>query len=226
EELNDKTATASSLRNVGGALFKLDTIQEALEFGEKAMKISRELGFPIIIRESAQLLTDVYRKQNKPAKALAMYELFIQMRDSTAKQESKKISIKTELKYEYEKRSAADSVKNAEQQKISDAQIVAQNAKLKQQKFQRYLLIAGFLIVLAGLGFVINLFIVAQKQKKQLAEKTRIIGEQKIIVDRAFDKLAEKNKEVMDSIHYAKRIQTALMGNERQIEKILRSRKV
>ena len=45
-----------------------------------------------------------------------MYELEIQMRDSINNMQTKKASIKSQLKYEYEKRAAADSVKNAEQQ--------------------------------------------------------------------------------------------------------------
>ena len=45
------------------------------------------------------------------------------------------------------------------------------------------------------------------------------------MVDEAYEKLAERNKEVMDSIHYAKRIQTALLPNEKYIDKVLRKRK-
>jgi hypothetical protein len=55
---------------------------------------------------------------------------------------------------------------------------------------------------------------VTQKQKG-------IIENQKVLVDEAFAQLEEKNNEVMDSIHYAKRIQTALMPNEKYIEKTL-----
>jgi len=40
-------------------------------------------------------------------------------------------------------------------------------------------------------------------------------------VDEAFEKLHEKNKEVMDSIYYARRIQRALITNEKYIERKL-----
>ena len=45
--------------------------------------------------------------------------------------------------------------------------------------------------------------------------------QQKLQVDEAFVHLEEKNKEVMDSIHYAKRIQTALLTSEKYIERKL-----
>jgi len=41
------------------------------------------------------------------------------------------------------------------------------------------------------------------------------------MVDKAYDELHEKNKEVMDSIYYARRIQTALITNEKYIENSL-----
>ncbi|MBC7861496.1 MAG: hypothetical protein IAF38_00900 [Bacteroidia bacterium] len=137
------------------------------------------------------------------------------MNDSLNNMEAKKSSTKKQFQYEYEKKSAADSVKNAEQQKVKDAQLAAQTASLKQEKFQRYSLVVGLLIVLGGLGFVINRFRVTNKQKK-------IIEEQKVKVDEAFEKLHEKNKEVMDSIYYARRIQRALITSEHYIEKNIR----
>ena len=147
---------------------------------------------------------------------MQFYELYIQYRDTLLSENSKKAGIRSQYKYEYEKRSAADSVKNSEAQKVKDAQLQAQNAQIKNEKFQRYALIGGLGVVVLGLGFVINRFRITQKQKK-------IIEQQKIKVDEAFSKLHEKNKEVMDSIRYAKRIQTALLTSERYIDRKLYS---
>ena len=53
-----------------------------------------------------------------------------------------------------------------------------------------------------------------QQAHKALAEKNILIEEQKKEVE-------EKQKEILDSIHYAKRIQTALIINEKYIDKNL-----
>ncbi|MBC7865363.1 MAG: hypothetical protein IAF38_20475, partial [Bacteroidia bacterium] len=53
-------------------------------------------------------------------------------------------------------------------------------------------------------------------------KQKKIIEEQKIKVDEAFEKLHEKNKEVMDSIYYARRIQRALITSEKYIERKLK----
>jgi hypothetical protein len=178
------------------------------------MKTAKELGFPYQIQNAANILTLIYTNQNKFKQALEMYELEIQMRDSINNTETKKASIKKQFQYHYEKKAAADSVKNTEEQKVKNAQLTAQQAQLKQEKTQRLALYGGLVLVIAFLGFVFNRFRVTQKQKV-------IIEQQKVLVDEAFTYLEEKNKEVMDSIHYAKRIQTALMPNEKYIEKTL-----
>jgi serine phosphatase RsbU (regulator of sigma subunit) len=55
---------------------------------------------------------------------------------------------------------------------------------------------------------------VAQKQKL-------IIEAQKDEVDDAYRQLHEKNKQVMDSINYARRIQNSLLPTEKFISRIL-----
>ncbi|MGZ4100100.1 MAG: hypothetical protein ACXVNM_14535, partial [Bacteroidia bacterium] len=67
------------------------------------------------------------------------------------------------------------------------------------------LLVIGFAV------FLYNRFRIISRQKL-------IIEEQKVVVDKAYNKLNERNKEVMDSIHYAKRIQNALITSENYIE--------
>jgi hypothetical protein len=50
-----------------------------------------------------------------------------------------------------------------------------------------------------------------------------IIEKQKVIVEKQKNLVDEKQKEILDSIHYAKRIQQALITNEKYIERSLSS---
>ena len=71
----------------------------------------------------------------------------------------------------------------------------------------------GNLRYLAVIPLLLNMYLVSefvkarQKAEKQLAERKRTIE--------------EKQKEILDSIHYARRIQSTLMPPERQISKML-----
>ena len=57
-----------------------------------------------------------------------------------------------------------------------------------------------------------NLIILSQKAEVEL--RNNIIEHQKAVVE-------EKQKEIIDSIHYAKRIQQALLTSERYIQKTI-----
>jgi tetratricopeptide (TPR) repeat protein len=215
EELNDKKGVSVTLSHISTILFKQKKYNLAFSYSKRVFEIGNEMGLVETISKSAAQLYKIYKVQNDFENAFKMFELHIKMHDSIHNQETQKATVKTQLKYEYEKQAAADSVKNAEAQKVKDAELQAQSASLKQEKTQRYALYGGLVLVAGFLIFVINRFRITNKQKK-------IIEEQKSQVDAAFEKLHEKNKEVMDSIHYANRIQRALITSEKYIERKLK----
>lgn len=130
------------------------------------------------------------------------------MRDSITNQETRKASIKSQLKYEYEKKAAADSVKVAEEKKLTTLQF-------KQEENQRYFLYGGLGLTLVFGGFMFNRFRITKKQKNIIEDQKAIVELQKKLVE-------EKQKEVMDSIHYAKRIQQSLLPTEKYIHRNLK----
>ncbi|MES2762207.1 MAG: tetratricopeptide repeat protein [Bacteroidota bacterium] len=213
-DIKDKEGIAYSLDLISKVMLEQGQLAEALDYAMKSLTISKELGYPINISRAANMLKSIYKKQNKFKEAFEMYELEIQMQDSVNNTETKKASIKKQFQYEYEKQTAADSVKHAEEHKVKNAQLTAQAASLKQEQTQRYALYGGLLLVIGFSAFVFNRFKVTQKQKK-------VIEEQKVLVDNAYQQLHEKNKEVMDSITYARRIQHALLTPESYIDRNL-----
>ncbi len=215
EEIKDKRGIAYSLNHISSVMLQKGLIDSSFNFAKRSLSVAQELGYPENIMSAAAILRKIHKEKNNFRAALEMYSLEILMRDSITNEANKKASIKNQLKYEYEKKSAADSVKNAEEQKVKDAQLVAQNASLKSEKTQRLALYGGLVLVIGFLGFVFNRFRITNKQKI-------IIEKQKIIVDEAFEKLAEKNKEVMDSIYYARKIQRALITSETYIQRKLK----
>jgi len=215
ESIRDKRGIANSTHYIANVLQQQNKTNEALTYAKRSLQSANELGFPGDLNRAAGTLKKIYEKQNRYKQAFDMYKLQIKMLDSITNQATRKASIKKQFQYQYEKKAAADSVKNAEEQKIKDAELNFQKAQLNQEKTQRSALYGGLLLVVIFLTFVFNRFYITQKQKI-------IIEKQKEQVDVAYEKLHEKNKEVIDSIVYARRIQSALLPNENYIEKNLK----
>jgi serine phosphatase RsbU (regulator of sigma subunit) len=192
EKVGNEAGIAEALNNLGDSYLTNNDIKNAELAAGKAIVISKELGFPAVIESGAQTLYRVYLKQHKPDKALEMYQLYIQMRDSTNGIEqvreatsSKYMSQERELKLEHEKQNALATTENKKQRLVM-------------------LLIASIAIAVAIIAIII--FKNLQRYKKA----KRIIERQKEIVE-------EKQKEILDSIRYAKRIQDAVLKEQEHV---------
>ncbi len=203
EEINDRNGTVYSYINISRALFAQNKLAEAKKYAEKALTISRELNFPNIIRFSAEALQNIYEKQHNFEQAYEMLKISKEMGEIIVNDDAKKELMQKEMQYVYEKKNIADSIKVSEEKKIT-------TYKLKQERNQRYVLYGGLGITLL-FGFIMfNRFRLTKEQKN-------IIERQKAIAD-------IKQKEILDSIHYAKRIQQSLLPSEKYIERIFKNK--
>jgi hypothetical protein len=113
--------------------------------------------------------------------------------------------VQQQMQYEFEKK---QELAHADQEKKDI--IVAEEAN--RQKLIIYTVSActGLLFIL---GVVILRSLVLNRKKN------KIITQQKELVEYQKDLVETKQKEILDSIHYAKRIQQALITGERYIQK-------
>jgi len=206
-EMNDKRDIANSYKNIGTVYFKQKNYKLANEFGTKSLIIGQKYGIPASIVSASKLLWLVHKKQNNYAKALQMFELFVQMRDSINSGETKKSVIKSQLKYEYEKQAAADSVAHSKESIIKSAELEKQRAELRGKRNQQTALFIGLGLVILFSVFMFNRYKITKKQQQIIQLQKNEVENQKLLVD-------EKQRELLDSIHYAKRIQNAHLPTE------------
>ena len=216
EEAGDQEGIATSFNNIGGIYLSLKNYSKALEYCSKSMILSKKLGFPEEIRNAAERLNKTYIALGNYKLGLQNYELFISMRDSITNNENKKASIKSQFKYEYEKKAAADSVKIAEEKKVVAVQ-------LKQEKTQRFALYGGLVLVLIFAVFMFNRFRVTQKQKNIIELKEKETQQQNEIITIQKHLVEEKHKEITDSINYAERIQRSFLATKELLDENLSS---
>ena len=92
EEIKDKQGIIFSLSNLAGIYLKVDSLQLALDYGNRGLVLAKQLGFPDPIRYSAIQLKKIYQELNKPTEALQMLEMAVLMKDSVSNEANKKSS--------------------------------------------------------------------------------------------------------------------------------------
>ncbi len=204
EELLDKDGTAGVLNNIADLKLKNGETKDAFIYAQKGMQTSKEIGYPNLISRSANILKRIFQKQNKYKEAFEMFELEIKMKDSIKNEETQKAAIKNQLKYDYEKKEAVAEAEHKSELKNQD--IIA-SEKNRKQKLITLFVIAGLLLVLIFAVFVFRTLRITRKQKL-------LIEKQKTIVE-------EHQKEIIDSITYARRIQQSLFPTEKYIQKTI-----
>lgn len=214
EEIKDKNGIVGSYNNIAATYFHLKNYQKSIEFANKALPMAIELKAVERQMRAYEALAMAYKELGDYKKAFENTVLFKTMNDSLINDDKKEAITQMEMNYQFNKVKTADSVKNAEQAKIKDAQIIAQNAQIKQEQTQRYALYSGLILVIAFGGVMYNRFKVTKKQKDIIAVQKEQTEHQKEIIE-------EKQKEIIDSISYAKRIQGAILPPARLVKEYL-----
>ncbi len=202
KKIGDQQGIAYSLRELGAFYFKQKNISLAKEYALQALKESQKIGYPDNIGSAANLLQDIYQSEKTYDKAYEMLKLFMVMKDSVSNDENKKMATRKQFQYEFEKK----ELKSKAEQEKKD---IEYELRSKQQRMIIYFVIAG-LIFLSVFG------ILTYKRYKITQRQNKIIERQKHIVE-------EHQKEILDSINYAKRIQYALLAHEDLLKKQLPS---
>ena len=221
ESSSNKWGLSTCLDNIGQIYYREKQLDLARHYTTRSLASAKIAGYPDKIKQPAQSLAKIYKKLGMYEKALDNYELYILMRDSIQNKVTERAAIKQNLLYEYEKKSAADSIKAQEQQKVLDAQIIAQEAQLAQEKTIKYSLFGGLGLVALFSLFVTNRLKITRKQKEEIEIKNVELNERNIEIANQKEIVEDKNKQVIDSINYAERIQSAILPPIALIKEIL-----
>jgi len=214
ETLGDKNLIAQNHANIGSLYGMLGQYDKAETYLKKALSVAREMGTLESIKGNQQNLSDLYTLKGNYALALEYYKAYVQTRDSIYNEENTKKTVQSQMNYEFDKKEA---ITRAEQEKKD----LLAKEEIKKQALIRNSFICGFVFILLLALLIyrsyrnkqkVNLIIL--KQKEEVERSKQVIEQQKTLVE-------QKQKEVLDSIHYAQRIQNALITSERFIEKNL-----
>ena len=205
--LHDKSGIINSKNDLAALLLYKRELSKALKYGIESYELAHENNYPEDIRNSCSTLFKIYKALNLKSEALAFYETYIEMRDSLNSISTQDEAKRQQFRYEWEKHE--DEIKLS----IEKKEAITLEEK-KKQNIILYCVVIGLIVVFIFSVLLYKRFKIANKQKM-------IIEEQKQNTEIALHLLHEKNKEVMDSIRYAARIQRSLITSERYISKRL-----
>ena len=242
EEMDFKQGVSASLTSLGNVYYLMNDYEKAASSTKKSADIAREIGSIMDLRDASALLYSIYKKTNQHKNALSAYEEYIATRDSILSEENQQEIIRQEYKYSYEKMALADSLRNAQEKQLKEAELIQQKAiaekqqiEIENKKILQYVLFGGLIIVVIFSVFIYNRFKLTQKQRDIIEQQKTEVEVQKEFADqqRNFAEVKkreaeeqkhlveEKNKEILDSINYAKRIQTAILPPARIVKEYL-----
>ncbi len=205
EELEDANGIAISLGHIGTLYVKTKKFKEAEKYLTKSLTLYYSIGDLGGISGFEKIYSLLDSSRGNYLGSLEHYKKYIAARDSILNGENIKKQTEQEMQYTFDKQQVADSIKNAEQIKHQNQ---IHDQEIKEQRTYTYGGIIGFIlmIIVAGVSFR------AYKQKQKANE---VISLQKKMVE-------EKQKEILDSIRYAKRIQQSLLPSAKYIERKLK----
>jgi serine phosphatase RsbU (regulator of sigma subunit) len=180
---------------------------QAIKECSLALQYAKKFKSLVWQKNSCECLFEAFEKNNDHKNALTYYKNARILSDSVLNEKNKNEATQKDFQYKYAIKTAADSIKQIESNKVKDAQIKAQQSQLNEEKIVRISLLIVAVLVLVFAAFTYNRFKSSQKQRA-------IIEEQKRITDIQKNLLEEKQKEIIDSINYAKRIQQTLLAHD------------
>ena len=178
-------------------------LQRALAYSDSAYAIASEGNYQSEIAESAEARFDALYCMGRYREALEMHILWRDMDELVRNREKAEQAISSNYQISFETRTAADSVKFAEERKLAVKEIELRNIQIEADRKQRWFLVIGLILLGVFGAMMYNRFRLTRRQKSQIEEQKSHIE--------------EVHKEITDSINYAKRLQSAILPSREQL---------
>jgi len=206
-EIEDWSGLARTYDNLGDISLKQGRYKEAVDYENKSLEIAHRIHSLEVVKEAEEPLSLAYEKLGDGMKALEHYKLYIQARDSLTNKENTRKSVQAEMTFEFEKKQATAK---ADQ----DKKDVVQKEQAHKQQLVIYFISGILLLVFAFAVFAYRSYMQKQKANKELDNRNHKL-------ESAYHVIEEKNREITDSINYARRIQQAILPSVEEIKKAL-----
>jgi tetratricopeptide (TPR) repeat protein len=197
EEIKDLQAIAKSSNDLAFSYYITSDYKNANIYLSKSIEFATKIKSGDILQSDYEILSAVYANKKQFELAYNYHIVFTKIKDSLTNNESAKQVQALQAKYETEKKQKEIEQLNKEK----ETQSILTGEDNKRKNIVIVSVILGLILTFVFSIFLFNRFKITKKQK--------------LIIE-------EKQKEILDSIHYAKRIQGSLLPTEKYIEKSIK----
>ncbi len=199
EEQDDKRGMAICLSNIGGLYNKIENYKLAIKYFERSMLLAEELEFTILQHHIYPNIAVSYQEYGDYKNAFEYLQAYSTLNETMMNEKNNKTIEGLRAKYESEK----------QEKEIAEKDLMIQQGK-EEARRQEQLKYGITTVLIISIIFTLLLY-----------SRFRVIREQKGIIERQKLTVDEKNKDITDSINYAKRIQTSMLRTEHEMFDLL-----
>ena len=190
---NDTHSLAINMSYIGNLLIKQQKYQYAIDTLLKALNFAKRIHVKTSERDLSFYLSGAYEKLGDLKTALNYYKQAKQLGDSILNDDKLREITEMQINYNYNKRQIEDSLKYQLEVTGKEKELIAQKKN------------TGITLVILGIIVVLLFFVIKGYLEKNKANT--LITQQKLLVE-------QKQREILDSINYAKKIQNTLLAND------------
>ena len=213
EKEGDTYNATISMNNTSLFYFEIGEKEKAIALAEKSAELSEQKGYLKNLKYALGNLATFYSETNNYKQAFKTLSIYLSVEDSL---KNTKIA---ELINNYESKRKELEIKNLKSQGAIDSLKIARTegekiAIEKQKTTQTIAFSIGLIFLLLISGLIWVGYRNKQKANVVISQQKREVEMQKHLVE-------EKNKEIIDSINYAKRIQQSVITSENYLKQHL-----
>jgi hypothetical protein len=215
-ELADLPLIAQNYLKISGIYFKQGNFEKMGENLHMGLNYVEKMGLSELLCNYYKELSLLYEHKNDKAKAYEFAKKYYTFSDSLNQAENSKRVNEAQFTYEIQR-------KTHEQQLKDQKKTAEYNAGLSRRNTIVYAAIAGLVLVVFFALFVLRSLRITKRQKNLIEKQKEEVEHAHALITDQKIQLEEKQKEILDSIYYARRIQRSLLPSEKYISKKLDS---
>ncbi len=184
DQLGEKRNTAYFLCKVSASLLAQGKQQEALRYAKWSFELADSISARPDKRNALKMLAEVTKMLGKYPQSLGYLERYMALNDSLVNEESSRITLQREARYEADKK---------------DKQILLLQKDKEQQQIVRNSLIGGFMIVFFAALWLGYLYRAKHQASNEILRQQKVLEDQTAEIEVVNTQLHEMNQTLQDS---------------------------